>query len=325
MLTDKQKINIDNKKRLIMPCSSKKLKGEIPYSNRSSFLNIIKSTLIEEKEILKNGGSTQCFLNKSGGYNITLQVEIIQNQDEVFLTDWKRSDISRFSSRIKAVATSLYQLGMFGHYEVTHKDGLITLQHLHYKTNNKRDSFNKKDLSSIEKFLFPAIIFRDKTNLNRNVKDAPGIYKWWFPEIVAKQLNIPIEDCTRNSEGKLLLYIGIAKSLRKRFDWHINQKHRESNIKAGTISTFRHSICSLLNNSLQQVESVNHVIDQLDVSFEYSDSKKSALITEDLLMSQHSLPLNIQGNKHSFKIPLKKHRATCKYRSLKIINDMLDD
>jgi hypothetical protein len=303
---------------------SNKLKTEIPYSSRSSFLFIINTTLLDEKQTLIDGSSVQCSLNKSGGYDIILTVEIIPKETEVFFTDWVSPDISRFSSRIKAVATSLYQLGMFGIYQVAHKDGLITLKYLDYITIKKQVSLDENTLHSKGLSSFPAIMFRDKTVLTNNVKDAPGVYKWWFPEIIAKRLNIPTDDCTRNSEGKLLLYVGIGKSLRKRFDWHINQKHRSSSIKAGTISTFRHSICSLLSNPLQQEEPINSLIDQLDISFEYSNSKTSALAIEGVLMSQHNLPLNIQGNKHSFRTSLKKQRALCKSRSLKIINDSFD-
>ncbi|MGK0235533.1 MAG: hypothetical protein ACI9EK_002072 [Psychroserpens sp.] len=300
-----------------------KQKAEIPYSSRSSFLEVIKSSIIEEQQKLIEGRSVQCLLNKSGGYNMDLSIEIISNEAKVFFTDWAGTDTSRFSSRIKAVASCLYQLDLFGLYQVAHKNGLITLKRLNHKTKNKQVNSTKP--ISNELLYFPANLFRDKVALAHNVKNAPGVYKWWFPEMIAQQLNIPTDGCSRDLDGNLLLYVGISKSLRKRFDWHINQKHNESSIKAGTISTLRHSICSLLGNSLQQEEPLNNLIDHLNISFEYSDSKESALVAEDLLMSEHTIPLNIQGNVHAFISTLKKKRSLCKFRSLEIINDKLDD
>jgi hypothetical protein len=291
---------------------------EISYPKRSSFLDALKEEINRKKQALLSGAKIECYLGQKGGYKAQLTLYITYHST-VFCTDWVSTDLSRFPARIKAMALALYELNLNGIFEVNHQNGVITVKLLNPKSDDIAVQSNMKISNNGELQVFPARIFRIKKELVGYVKAIPGIYKWWFPKAIAMQLNIPIDGCVQNNEGKLLLYVGISGNLRKRLDWHINQKHRSSSIKAGTISTFRHSLCSLLSSTLEQEAPLNRLIDQLDVSFEYTDTKNTALLAEEVLMSKNIIPLNIQGNKHQFTPVLKKLRAQCRLRSLELI------
>lgn len=96
---------------------------------------------------------------------------------------------------------------------------------------------------------------------------SKGIYFWFMKQKAYSNLshfiNItpiePIYSKTINGEKYDLVYLGTAgtgkkgnSNLKNRFDWHINQKHKESVIKQkqSALSTLRTGLSSLLSDDL---------------------------------------------------------------------------
>ena len=135
-----------------------------------------------------------------------------------------------------------------------------------------------------------------------NISNTAGCYRWWFREDGAKELlsalpvnwdNIQVR--TIDGSKYYTLYFGISDKLIDRLDWHINQRHTMSQVSAGTISTLRTTISSLLGKPVSESETdVNNFIDKYCyVEFE-NDSNAKARETEELRTNYY--PLNIQEN-----------------------------
>ncbi|CAG9296876.1 HNH endonuclease [Celerinatantimonas diazotrophica] len=58
----------------------------------------------------------------------TLKESVVVIEDDCFLCEFSGSDITRFPSRIKALATYLHKLELRDKFVVSHKDGLCTVQ-----------------------------------------------------------------------------------------------------------------------------------------------------------------------------------------------------
>jgi len=154
----------------------------------------------------------------------------------------------------------------------------------------------------------PVITLRADIESGRkcNLPTDPGIYRWWFREDAGKTLISRLDDIdtsrinTRNINGDkyLALYFGIAKGIRDRFKWHISQHHAGSTIKAGTISTLRHTLSALLGIPLSNSESIiNKFIDRNCIlEWSTTSSRNEALVIEDNEINSEYYPLNIQGN-----------------------------
>lgn len=162
-----------------------------------------------------------------------------------------------------------------------------------------------------------------------NGTDHPGTYRWWFHEDSLKALGL-----SNNSTSVLLqktiggrkyyaLYFGITvkESIRKRLDWHINQKHTISNMRSGgTLSTLRRSLGALLlgsinNPGLNQSEiTINQFMDQYCIvewmPYEKGDNNKEELKEEIEtvetveLNKKYWYPLNLDKNKSGRRINL---------------------
>ena len=77
----------------------------------------------------------------------------------------------------------------------------------------------------------------------------------------------------KNNEGMLCLYHGYTSNLKKRIVWHSAQKLRQSNLKHGTLSTFRFTLLSLLElNYSDAEEALNNFMDSLEISWQAFDS-----------------------------------------------------
>lgn len=64
---------------------------------------------------------------KPGGYERDARIWIRADDRHHFLTDWTGKYPSRFSARLRAAATVLRDLGLYGEYRASHQDGLLTL------------------------------------------------------------------------------------------------------------------------------------------------------------------------------------------------------
>lgn len=142
-----------------------------------------------------------------------------------------------------------------------------------------------------------------------NVMDKPGTYRWWFKEDAANKLvsnirNASISQCqTRVIDGEtyVALYFGISINLKKRFKWHICQKHTKSAVKSGFLSTLRQTISALMSCPMTRSEDcINKLMDDnCYLEWSYTGSKKDAeeLETEELSQKQFAYPLNNAKNK----------------------------
>ena len=166
--------------------------------------------------------------------------------------------------------------------------------------------------------IYNAKSLRSKENLN-NVEKKPGYYKWWAKKteietiLTALELSYSdtlqkIEKCNIEGEEYYCIYIGIAikESISQRLNWHINQKNTLSQIKNGTLSTFRRSIAAVVCGDLSDTQLTNDFIDllkvetfPLDLPVKSQEAKEEIQkIEKDLLNGKYLYLLNIQENKH---------------------------
>lgn len=149
-----------------------------------------------------------------------------------------------------------------------------------------------------------------------------GVYFWWFKEIPA---GVPTEGCIEN-DGYTLLYVGISPDKKGKPNSRANLKTRikthysgnaegstlrrtlgillatESNfplrrVGSGTRTTFTHSGEQWLDQWMERNAKVHWV------------THDEPWILEELLIRDTVLPLNIQGNTHSFKPSLSAMRS----------------
>jgi hypothetical protein len=151
-----------------------------------------------------------------------------------------------------------------------------------------------------------------------------GIYFWWVNSEAAAVIdglspNTQIGMCQKrnvNGEEYSLVYVGLAKNLSSRVkDWHINQKHSDSAVRSGFISTLRHTIAAILGQNLYAQEAVNDFQNKyMLVGFIETEDYKA----EELkFIGSCSLPLNIRDNKtHPFYKELKALRKISKQQPI---------
>lgn len=162
---------------------------------------------------------------------------------------------------------------------------------------------------------------RQKDNLLKIEKKA-GFYKWYAEKaelnFILQKLGVSFADIQSALEIKnnlYCIYVGIAakESVRERLNWHINQKHTESNVRHGTLSTLRQSIASIVSQRQGDEKSTNHFIDKLkleyfvvDDAIKSENAQKNLIQTEEDLMKNHLYVLNIQKNYHPLASPIRK-------------------
>jgi excinuclease UvrABC nuclease subunit len=152
---------------------------------------------------------------------------------------------------------------------------------------------------------------RDKKVLDL-ISTDPGVYRWYMPQSLVDQLNIPIEGCDYKNDYGYFVYVGIAKNMRQRLDWHISQKHSKSSVRSGFLSTLRQTLCGLARVPMDDEQTVNTLIDQMSIEFIICSSKDDAESIEKEIIHGSTLPLNIMHNKHPFVKELKRLRGISK-------------
>jgi hypothetical protein len=160
-----------------------------------------------------------------------------------------------------------------------------------------------------------------------------GIYFWWVNSEAAAVIdglspNAQVGMCQKrdiNGEEYSLVYVGLAKNLNQRVkDWHINQKHSDSAVRSGFISTLRHTIAAVLGQNLYAQEAINDFQNNyMLVGFIETEDYKN----EELkFIGSCSLPLNIRDNKnHPFYKELKALRKISKQNSKEKLNEGVYD
>ena len=146
-------------------------------------------------------------------------------------------------------------------------------------------------------------------NLRNNfssIPKTPGVYRWWFPQPLAKELlsslqgvdNGKIAKETIDGREYWCLYFGISKDLRQRIKWHTTQKHTPSAVKSGFLSTLRQTISAVLGIAESQSEDeVNKVMDQCYWDWCATSTHDKAKHVETQALANGYYPLNVQENK----------------------------
>ena len=157
-----------------------------------------------------------------------------------------------------------------------------------------------------------------RTHLNE-LPQTPVVYKWWFKEIpqaVSGHTKISLKAIAKrkfSGTTYYALYVGIGVDCRMRFKWHINQKHTQSNVKYGVLSTLRQTLSALLGIDMTQSEqAVNDYIDRncLIEWQAYPNYTKTQLENiETQTIKNGYYPLNIVKNRTMDKSWLKDLKA----------------
>ena len=166
-----------------------------------------------------------------------------------------------------------------------------------------------------------AIELRNKENLQK-IKKLPGYYKWWAKrtelDVILTELNVKFDDVKSSIEtksGMFCIYVGIAvnEPVVDRLNWHVNDKHTESSVKYGTLSTLRQSIASIVAHNQYDKEATDNFIDKLEVEYFFNDNpikstdaKNELTDIEKQLLQEHLRVLNIRDNNHPCAKEIKK-------------------
>lgn len=167
--------------------------------------------------------------------------------------------------------------------------------------------------------MLDAKTLRNKQTVNTIPGDKPGYYKWWAEksevDLILKELNITYDFAEQYFEKKgnlYCIYVGIAakESIRKRLDWHVNDKHTPSRVKNGTLSTLRQSISSVVAHNQYDKTATDDFINKLSIEYYTINSPiKSTEAIEKLhsierdLMQRNWYLLNIRDNKFVYAKP----------------------
>jgi len=96
-------------------------------------------------------------------------------------------------------------------------------------------------------------------------------------------------------------------------NWHVNDKHTESSVKYGTLSTLRQSIASIVVHNQYDKKATDNFIDKLEVEYFLNDNpiksidaKNELTDIEKQLLQEHLRILNIRDNNHPCAKEIKK-------------------
>ena len=175
--------------------------------------------------------------------------------------------------------------------------------------NRSNLTLSKRVNLEIMKNLIAVRILREQLECKSSgIEKQPGVYRWWFKAKAAQTLleNLPLiqEELakiqTRDIDGEeyWCLYFGISKDMLGRAKWHITQKHSQSAVKHGTLSTLRNTLGALLGEDMSKSrDKVNEFMDDNCYwEWDYSKTPK-AVENAELSSVDKCYPLNIQENK----------------------------
>ena len=173
----------------------------------------------------------------------------------------------------------------------------------------------------------------------------PGIYRWYAPLKTLEKLSCSFpgfdkiksrisQTLQHGGETYYLVYVGTAcrknsGGVRKRLGWHVSDKHTESSVRNGALSTLRQSISSLVAKNQRAESATNAVIDTMLIKYECFDLPLGAPATlktiedeEQELITKFFPILNIRDNhppypeNAEFKKFLKRERSASKKAAL---------
>ena len=165
---------------------------------------------------------------------------------------------------------------------------------------------------------------------------SKGIYFWFMKQKAYSNLSqfetiSPIEPRytkTINGEKYDLVYLGTAgtgkkgnSNLKNRFDWHINQKHKESAIKQkqSALSTLRTGLSSLLSDDIILPYTERLVNDFMSSNMvlyyvEYKNNHNVINNDEKILINTIKPIFNLKNNSNSYKNSISNSTKNYKIR-----------
>ena len=155
---------------------------------------------------------------------------------------------------------------------------------------------------------------------------TPGVYFWYCDEEGLELLGINKDKLTKKGD-KYLIYIGKDNnSLRSRLKWHwdseVSMNQKVTNTEQFMLSTYRHSLGSLLFEHNDGKKLDEFMLKHLEVEFIITQNKQETIEVEDkFINSTPYLPLNIRGNKNKdeFHKFLSKQRKNFKRNTIKYL------
>ena len=102
---------------------------DIPFVGRSEFVDPCQQVINSSQAALLAGQIIRIELtNADAGYPGNVVVQIREEDDHSFGTNWTGNDPTRFPARIRAAATALHACHCRGYYVITHAEGAIEIR-----------------------------------------------------------------------------------------------------------------------------------------------------------------------------------------------------
>lgn len=152
------------------------------------------------------------------------------------------------------------------------------------------------------------------------VESRPGVYRWWFPSLKAKEILSLFKNkhlvkemhfMTKEIQGVTYygLYFGISNDMSRRIRWHV-----KGPFKSSTLRRSLRAIVSPNDDDTIASAKVNDIIDNCYWEWDYLDSvfQAEAIETTQLAQTEYAYPLNISKNKTvppQWVAELKEYRA----------------
>lgn len=101
----------------------------LAYAQRSGFVEPITAALEKQQWRLDEHRAVVVRLSEEG-YDGAVIVEVDRDDDDSFGSDWEGSDETRFPARIRAAATALRDLRLYGKFDIVHEQGVLVITRL---------------------------------------------------------------------------------------------------------------------------------------------------------------------------------------------------
>lgn len=190
---------------------------------------------------------------------------------------------------------------------------------IHFILNQVRTKGIELDNNVPEWHLLRAKALRQRQYLESVPGDKPGWYRWWAMEEDLKKLLDSaflekkhfetIRPYLIQGEGPLehyfCIYVGVAinESIQSRLNWHVNQKHSQTAVTTGFLSTLRQSISSLVASDQYNEDATNRFLDRLFVEYTALDYPINSIRARHTIencelaeMRRGLIPINIKDN-----------------------------
>ncbi len=148
-----------------------------------------------------------------------------------------------------------------------------------------------------------------RLNLKFYAPRDPVLYMWWFKTqsmyLLLGKLSDDIdwsliEHDTIRGNDYCALYVGIGKSCRQRFGWHIRQHHTLKTVEHGFLSTLRFTLSALLGiYATESEQAVSDFMNEnccLDWTCYPGCTREKLCEMEEQRIQNGYFPLNIQSN-----------------------------